>query len=174
MVGLLVAGSGGDQVLGSAGMLFYAISYAIMTVGAFAVVSLFERTQSTNVSVDDLKGLGSRQPYLALAMSILMLSLAGLPPTVGFFGKFYLFSAAIDKGFYWLTVWAVLNSAISVYYYLRPLVVMYMSDEPGAEPLGLKQTRWALGFAAALVVVFGFVSHPIYRSVVQSVETLVR
>jgi NADH-quinone oxidoreductase subunit N len=113
---------------GSAGVLFYMLSYAFMNIGAFAIIILVGKKGETNGNVQDFAGLGVKHPLLAAAMTIFLFSLAGMPPTAGFIGKFYLFSGAIQKGYIWLAIIGVLNSAASVYYYLRVMVYMYMKD----------------------------------------------
>ncbi len=123
----LIPGSGSVDVRG---VLYYLIAYVFMTTGAFAVVAaLSSRDRGREVTgVERYAGLGFRRPYLGLAMTVFMISLAGIPPTAGFFGKYLLFSSALDRGLTPLVVIAVLNSALSVYYYLRPVVVFYMRD----------------------------------------------
>src|SRR5664280_1971644 len=124
---------------GTAAAMFYLASYAFMNVGAFSAVSVLTGKGERFQSIDDFKGLGRKQPLTAALFSIFLLSLIGVPLTGGFFGKFYIFKAALDSHLYWLTVLGLLNSAVAAYYYLRILVVMYM-HEPGeatesAEPL---------------------------------------
>ncbi len=111
---------------GTAGVLFYLLVYMFMTVGAFAVLSFLSSRQSEFVMLDDFRGLAFRKPAVALAMAVFMFSLAGLPPTAGFVGKFYLFSAAVKAGHTPLVVFAVVNSVISLYYYLGVVVMMFM------------------------------------------------
>ena len=104
-----------------------------MTVGVFALVSAIEKREGTRgLEITELAGLGIKRPFLGLAMVVFMFSLAGIPPTAGFFGKYYIFSAAIERGQVGLAVIGVLNSALSLYFYLRILVVMYMqkADRP--------------------------------------------
>ncbi|OGT99440.1 MAG: NADH-quinone oxidoreductase subunit N [Geobacteraceae bacterium GWB2_52_12] len=113
---------------GTAGILFYMLSYAFMNIGAFAIVILVAKKGETNGNVSDFAGLGFKRPLLAVVMTIFLFSLAGMPPTAGFIGKFYLFSGAIQEGYIWLAVIGVLNSAASVYYYLRIMVYMYMKE----------------------------------------------
>jgi NADH-quinone oxidoreductase subunit N len=113
---------------GTSAILFYMLSYAFMNIGAFAIIILIAKKGESNGTVMDLAGLGFKRPVLALAMTIFMFSLAGVPPTAGFIGKFYLFSGAIQEGYIWLAILGVLNSAASVYYYLRVIVYMYMKD----------------------------------------------
>lgn len=113
---------------GTTGILFYMLSYAFMNIGAFAIIILVGKKGEANNNVMDYAGFGTKHPMLALAMAIFLFSLAGMPPTAGFIGKFYLFSGAIKAGYVWLAIIGVLNSAASVYYYLRVLVYMYMKD----------------------------------------------
>jgi len=113
---------------GGAALLFYLAVYAFMTLGAFAVLIALGRRGEPGEDLADWAGVGFRHPVLGLSMAVFMLSLAGVPPTAGFAGKFYLFSAAIDAGYVGLAVIGVLNSLISVYYYLGVLVAMYMAD----------------------------------------------
>jgi NADH-quinone oxidoreductase subunit N len=117
---------------GAAGILFYMLSYAFMNIGAFAVVVLVGKKGEKNGNISDFAGLGFKKPILAVLMCVFLFSLAGIPPTAGFIGKFYLFSAAIKAGYTGLAIIGVLNSAASVYYYLRVMVYMYMK-EPNEE-----------------------------------------
>jgi NADH-quinone oxidoreductase subunit N len=126
LVGLVAA-----NATGTAGILFYMLSYAFMNIGAFAVVILVAKKGETNGNVADFAGLGFKRPMLAVVMTLFLFSLAGMPPTAGFIGKFYIFSGALQEGYLWLAIIGVLNSAASVYYYLRVMVYMYM--KPGEE-----------------------------------------
>jgi NADH-quinone oxidoreductase subunit N len=122
-----------DNTKAATAIMFYVLTYAFMTVGAFAVIGAFEkRDMSRGLEESDYAGLGLEKPFLGLCMAVFMFSLAGIPPTAGFFAKYYLFSAAIEQGMVGLAVIAVLNSALSLYYYLRVIVTMYMrkSDTP--------------------------------------------
>jgi NADH-quinone oxidoreductase subunit N len=118
---------------GGAALLFYLVTYVFMTLGAFAVLIALGRRGEPNEDLAGWAGMGFRHPALGLSMAVFMLSLAGIPPTAGFAGKFYLFSAAVDAGYVGLAVIGVLNSVISVYYYLGVLVPMYMAE--GARPI---------------------------------------
>jgi NADH-quinone oxidoreductase subunit N len=169
MVGLIAAGFGNDFNTGASSLLFYLFSYAFMTMGSFALVALFERHANTVLNVTDLKGVARKYPVLALSLTVLMLSLAGIPPTLGFFGKFYVFSAAIEQDMYWLAFWGVVNSVISVYYYLRPVVMMYMSEEEGSEIMTTHlMTRLTVIGSAVVIVALGIYSSKAI-SAVQSV-----
>jgi NADH-quinone oxidoreductase subunit N len=120
-----VAANSGD---GSAAAMFYLAGYAFTNIGAFAIVSYYARRGEKFVKIEDFAGLAQRQPGIAAMMTIFLLSLIGVPLTGGFFGKFYIFKAALDSNLVWLTVLGLLNSAIAAYYYLRILVVMYMKE----------------------------------------------
>lgn len=126
--GYILVGFTAGNTTGTSGILFYLLSYAFMNIGAFAVIVLVGKKGESNGNVQDFAGLGFRHPLLAVAMAVFLFSLAGMPPTAGFIGKFYLFSGAIQKGYIWLAIIGVLNSAASVYYYLRVMVYMYMKD----------------------------------------------
>jgi NADH-quinone oxidoreductase subunit N len=120
---------------GITGLVYYLLAYAFMNLGAFAVVVALEQREDRYLQLDDYGGLGFRYPLLGVAMALFMFSLSGLPPTAGFMAKFYVFSAAVEQGYIVLTVIGVMNSLISLYYYLRPIVFMYMeegkADVPG-------------------------------------------
>jgi NADH-quinone oxidoreductase subunit N len=117
---------------GIAAVLFYTIAYALTNIGAFTIVALIGRENERRTQIEDYAGIGFRQPLLAASLSLCLLSLAGIPLTAGFAGKFLIFRAAIQSHYLWLAVIGVVNSAISVYYYLRVIVVMYMK-EPAEE-----------------------------------------
>lgn len=164
LVGIITTGISDDMSFGASGVIFYLASYSLMTLGAFAIVSLMEKNENTSVSIEDLAGYAKKRPLMALCLTIFMLSLAGIPPTVGFFGKFYLFTAALGEGLVWLAIWGVLNSVISVYYYLRPIVVMYMKEGEAEEaPMSMNATRTAIVISAVMVVFLGLISGPIFE-----------
>ncbi len=108
--------------------LFYLVAYVITNFGAWGVVIALERSEGRGLELTDYAGLARKHPVLAAAMAVFMLSLIGLPPTLGLVGKIYLFSAVIDGGFYGLAIIGVLTSVVSAYYYLRVIVIMYMRD----------------------------------------------
>lgn len=115
-----------------AAVLFYLLTYALVKVGAFTIVSQLGGAGEKYLTIDDYAGLGERQPFVAAMLSLFLLSLLGLPVTAGFLGKFYIFKAAVDSGLIWLAVLMAVNSIIGAYYYIRLIVVMYMR-EPNAE-----------------------------------------
>jgi NADH-quinone oxidoreductase subunit N len=126
--GYALVGFTAGNAEGVAGIMFYLLSYAFMNIGAFAIIILTGKKGEANLNVSDYAGFGFKHPVLGVAMSLFLFSLAGMPPTAGFIGKFYLFSGAIKAGYTWLAIIGVLNSAASVYYYLRVMVFMYMKN----------------------------------------------
>jgi len=146
LMGLVVGGP-----TGAAAVLFYLLAYTFTTAGTFAVVALCERAGVEAVEVRDYAGLARRHPALALALSLFLLSLVGIPPLAGFVAKFYLFGAAVRAGYVGLAVVAVLNSAIAAYYYLRVIVAMYMQEPDGAP------ARLTPSFAGGLALVIALV-----------------
>jgi NADH-quinone oxidoreductase subunit N len=115
-----------DNTRAASSIMYYLLVYAVMTTGAFALVCAVEnRGDSRGLELEDFSGLGLRRPMLGFAMALFMFAMAGIPPTAGFFGKYYVFNAAIERGLTWLAVVGVLNSALSLYYYLRVVVYMY-------------------------------------------------
>jgi NADH-quinone oxidoreductase subunit N len=171
MIGIIAAGIGGASMLGASGVMFYIFAYAIMTLGAFGVLHLLESRADSDITLEDLKGIATEKPWLALSLAVLLLSLAGIPPTLGFFGKFFIFSAAVKQGLIWLVVWGVIGSVISVYYYLRPIVAMYM-EAPllRREPMRMRPLSYfAVSLMALLALIFGLASEPFYQVVLASV-----
>jgi NADH-quinone oxidoreductase subunit N len=153
-----------DLITGTTALMFYLFVYTFMTLGAFAIVAYVQAGQTEAETFDDYRALGRRAPLTALIMTIFMLSLTGVPPLAGFFGKVYLILAAIHTGMVWLAVIIAVNSAISAYYYLRVVVVMYMSDTTERVPLyrsGFIQTM--LAASALATFFFGVFADPFMR-----------
>lgn len=126
--GYILVGFTAGNAVGTAGIMFYMLSYAFMNIGAFAVIVLVGKKGEDNNNISDYAGFGYKHPVLAVAMCVFLFSLAGIPPAAGFVGKFYLFSGAVQAGYIWLAIIGVLNSAASVYYYLRVMVFMYFKE----------------------------------------------
>ncbi len=145
--GYILMGLAAHNGQGLSAALFYLLSYAFTNVGAFAVVTAMARKEGEDLSFDQYAGLARRQPGLAAAFTLFMLSLTGIPPTSGFVGKYVLFGAAIGAGLYWLAIVGVLTSVISAFYYLRPVVRIYFD-----EPLRPLPQQIAPALAVALVV----------------------
>ena len=134
--------------LGITSILYYMLAYTFMNIGAFAIITVLGGKGEERVHIEDYRGLGYKHPFAAIAMSLFLFSLAGIPPTGGFMGKFYIFSAAIKEGYIGLAIIGVINSVVSVYYYLRVTVAMYMKD-PATTKAGEAP---ALIFSPALVL----------------------
>ncbi len=128
--GYMLVGITAANALGYGAVMFYLFGYLFMNLGAFAIAEFISRKEDRGTEIENLRGLGYKYPLMGLAMLIFMFCLAGVPPTVGFIGKYYLFSAAVKSHLYWLAVIGVINSAISAYFYLNIVVTMYMRGEP--------------------------------------------
>ena len=131
LVGFVAAGAAADTTRrddAAAAVVFYLLVYAVMNLGAFAVVTLIARSGDRRTDVEDYRGIGFQSPALSLSLSLFLLSLIGIPLTAGFMGKVLVFSEALSQGYKWLVIIGVLNSAVSVYYYLRLIVVMFFRE----------------------------------------------
>lgn len=139
-MGYALIGLAAGSVEGVRGVLIYLAIYLPMTLGTFTVILLMRRKTGPTENIDDLAGLSQQHPLVALVMAIFMFSLAGVPPLAGFFGKFYVFMAAIDAHLYTLAILGVLSSVVGAYYYLRIVKVMYFdaASEPLAGPITRK------------------------------------
>ncbi|MGD8455840.1 MAG: NADH-quinone oxidoreductase subunit N [Anaerolineales bacterium] len=154
-----------------AAVLFYLLAFAVTSFGVWGVVIALERAEGKGLALADYAGLGKKHPGLALAMLVFMLSFTGVPPTLGFAGKFYLFKVVLEGGYVWLAVVGVLTSLISAYYYLRVVIIMYMQDgspEVQKEPLlNLTTTLAALG-----TIILFFISGSLFSWAAESVLLL--
>jgi NADH-quinone oxidoreductase subunit N len=154
--GYLLMGVVAGTPRGVTAMLIYLLIYAFMQLGAFMVIIMMRREDVVGDELKDFAGLYLRHPLAAFAMLFFMLSLGGIPPTAGFMGKFWLFGAAMDAGYVWLAVIGVLNSAVSLYYYLRLVVFMYLkAPGGGSEPKATPTLAFAIGLAVAATLLFG-------------------
>jgi len=154
--GYMLSGVAAGNQEGQMGILFYIAAYTVMNIGAFSIVSVMEREDDKGLTFDDYAGLSSKQPYFAALMALFMFSLAGIPPFAGFFGKYYVFLSAVKANMAWLAIVGVLTSVISVYYYLRLVVVMYFRE--GDSDFSVKpslQTMLAIALAALFVIQLG-------------------
>jgi NADH-quinone oxidoreductase subunit N len=143
LVALAAAAASDHLALGAAAVLYYLAAYALMKLGAFVVVTQLGGASERHVEINDLAGLGTRQPLTAACFSLFLLSLLGLPVTAGFLGKFYIFNAALASQLIGLAILLALNSVVAAFYYLRVLVVMYMR-EPDPERETEAQMPWAV------------------------------
>ncbi len=169
LVGLIAANS-----VGKAGMLFYLLAYAITNVAAFGVIALLSTDDHPHDNVRDFAGLWHRRPGMAAVMTIFLLSLGGIPPTAGFVAKWYVFAAAVQEGYFGLAIVGFLTSVVSVYFYLRIVVLMYMSEDVAVDPAPIVPRGAVAGLALATLAIFymGIVPNTIIDLAVQSVQGL--
>ncbi|MEE2987771.1 MAG: NADH-quinone oxidoreductase subunit N [Nitrospinota bacterium] len=155
--GYLLIGIVANSQDGVASIIFYLGAYLFMNIGAFTIVFILEGEGREGNSIYRFKGLGKRKPLLAAAMSLFMLSLAGFPPTAGFFGKLYVFIAAIREGYILITVLAVIATVISVYFYLRVIVMMYFHEQEDSGALTINKGMGAIVTVSSLaILIIGF------------------
>ncbi len=168
----MARGGRSEAAAAYAAVLFYLLSYALVKLGAFTIVSQLGGTGEKNLSLDDYAGLSQRQPVVAAMLSIYLLSLLGLPVTAGFFGKFYIFKAAVNSHLLWLAVLMAINSIIGAYYYLRVIVLMYMR-EPSAETAATAPVVFpitvnvVLAVTAIGAILFGIMPNPVINFILQ-------
>jgi NADH-quinone oxidoreductase subunit N len=171
--GYLLIGIVAGTMRGVTAMFVYLMVYSFMQLGAFAVVVLLRRADVVGDELKDFSGLAFRNPFAAFAMLLFMLSLGGIPPTAGFMGKFWLFSAAIDAHYYGLAVIGVLNSAVSLYYYIRIVVFMYLKkDTIGSQPTTSPALALALGVAVLATLALGVYPRLLFELADASARTL--
>jgi NADH-quinone oxidoreductase subunit N len=172
--GYLLLGLIAGTAVGKAAVLFYLLAYAVTNLGAFGIVALLATKSNPHDEVRDFTGLWYERPGLATLMTVFLLSLGGFPPMAGFIAKWYIFAAAVQEGYYWLAIIGVLTSVISVFFYLRIVVMMYMTDgkreiaTPAVSP-------WATaGLALAVVGIFylGILPTGIINIALSSIDTI--
>jgi NADH-quinone oxidoreductase subunit N len=172
--GYVLIGVVAGTTRGVTAALVYLMVYAFMQLGAFAIVAMLRRRDVIGDQLKDLTGLYSTHPASAAAMLIFMLSLGGIPPTAGFMGKFWIFGAAIEAGYIWLAVIGVLNSAVSLYYYVRVVVFMWIAT-PEEEPAPLHVSpaiAAALALMAVATIVFGVYPQALFELAEYSAASL--
>lgn len=154
--GYMLIGLAAANSLGQSGILYYLLAYTFMQIGAFGVVSVIERQEEKNLQIADYAGLGFRKPLLAAMMSLFLFSLAGIPPLAGFFGKYYIFVAAINAGMTWLAIVGVLASVVSVYFYIGVVVSMYFKEPEDVSNVETSKTGMtALAISSLAVIALG-------------------
>ncbi|MDO8461248.1 MAG: NADH-quinone oxidoreductase subunit N [Deltaproteobacteria bacterium] len=175
LVGLAASIKNGQiQEEALAAVLFYMFAYSLMTIGAFAIVVAMGRKGDEVDEIGDYAGLSEHHPALAAAMALFMISLTGIPPTLGFIGKFYLLRAAVSSGLIGLTVVAVLNSVISAFYYLSVVMVIYFQKEKGYRLPQLSYTLlFAVSFTAMAVIYLGLFPEELFQVAKQSFQAVV-
>ena len=155
----LVALSSGFSV---PSMLFYLLAYVFMNLGAFAVIITYSNQIGSDL-IDDYRGMSERSPFLALMLTVFLLSLAGIPPLAGFVAKFYIFAAAIESGYLWLAIIAVINTVVSIYYYMNVTRVMYFSKTADDSKIIIsKNLEYAIIGCVLFVVVLGIYPAPLF------------
>lgn len=151
--GYILVGLAPGTPEGATAALFYLFTYAFMNIGAFAIVIALERAQENDALQNRAAGIADRWPLMAAAMAIFMFSLSGIPPLAGFFGKFFVFKAAVDGGWTWLAVIGMLNSAVGLYYYLRVTVAMYF-ESPSADSAAERREWGGLRLGVLVAALF--------------------
>ena len=154
--GYMAIGLAAGNSYSVAGIIFYLTAYAFINIGAFTIISIVEGENDSRIDLNSFAGLNSKSPILAAALSLFMFALAGIPPLAGFFGKYYVFVSAIQSNLTWLAIIGVLSSVISVYFYIRVVVVMYFKD--ASEDFKIDVSSYSLAaviITALLVLVFG-------------------
>ena len=148
-----------------AAIAVYTITYALMNIGAFGVVSMLDKNQNDPQTLDDIAGLGFRRPFLGLALTVCMFSLSGLPPTAGFIAKFYIFKTAVDSGHTTIALIGILTSIVSVYYYLRVVYYLYMKEaaEGTVVPMSGVFATGALAISLIGIFVIGIFPTPLFE-----------
>jgi NADH-quinone oxidoreductase subunit N len=167
--GYLLMGIVANNATGWEGILFYTTSYMLMQIGSFIILSILERGTDKFQNLEDYSGLYKKHPFLAATMSIFLFSLAGIPPFAGFFGKYQLFTAAIQSGFTWLTLVAVVSSIISVYFYIGLIVYMYFKEPNEIElEADYGASKIAVIFSTLAVIIIG-VYPPILNNLISRI-----
>ena len=151
--GYLLLGIVAANRAGKAAILFYLLSYAVANLGALGIVALLGTPENEHDELRDFAGLKDSRPGLAALMTVFLLSLGGFPPLAGFIGKWYIFNAAVQEGYYWLAIIGVLTSVVSVFFYLRIVVMMWMTEGPEVARPRIPATA-AAGLALATIAVF--------------------
>jgi NADH-quinone oxidoreductase subunit N len=161
------------SAMGLRGVLVYTLVYVFGNLGIWACVLMLRRHEYAGERIDDFEGLHRRAPFWAFAMVIFLLSLGGIPPTAGFIGKYFLFAAAVQAGFGWLAIIAVLMSAVSMFYYLRLVVAMYLREGRDAEITVTPALRWVAMVCLIVTLVFGIVPTPLIDRAIESSSFIV-
>jgi len=158
MVGLAAVGfSPAADIVGRSSLLFFLAAYAVTNLGAFIAIIAISNKLNSDL-IEDYSGMGKRAPLLALALTLCLISLTGIPPAAGFMAKFYIFSGAVQHGLLWLVIIAVINSVISAYYYLRVVKVMWLGEPVSVEKVPSSGAlRVALSLSCLGVLLLGIV-----------------
>jgi NADH-quinone oxidoreductase subunit N len=154
--GYMLIGLAAGTDSGTTGIIYYLTAYSFMNLGAFGIVAYVEGIEETNLSIENYSGLSNQSPVIAALLSLFMFALSGIPPFAGFFGKYYVFISAIENGLTWLAIVGVLSSVISVYFYLRVVVLMYFRKQDAPITLiNSKSSLLGIFISAIMVVLLG-------------------
>jgi NADH-quinone oxidoreductase subunit N len=171
--GYLLLGIIATSETGKAAVLFYLLAYAVSNLGALGIVALLATPQHAHDELRDFAGLWKSRPALAALMAVFLLSLGGFPPMAGFIGKWYIFSAAVERQHYWLAIIGVLTSVVSVFFYLRIVVMMYMTE---GTDIARGRVPWpaaaGLGLATLAVLYLGVLPTHIISLALDSIGTI--
>ena len=153
--GYILIGIVAANEVGKAGILYYLLAYGVTNLAAFATIALLGTRDRANDNLQDVAGLATTHPAIAALMTVFLLSLGGMPPTAGFVAKWYIFSAAVSAGYYWLAVIGVMTSVVSIFFYLRIVVMMYMAEPAeGAAALPRLSRAGVAMLGVAMIAVF--------------------
>jgi NADH-quinone oxidoreductase subunit N len=172
--GYLMLGIVAANAHGKAAVLFYLLAYAVANLGALGIVALLGTPEHPHDQLRDFAGLWRTRPGLAGLMTVFLLSLGGFPPTAGFIGKWYIFAAAVQEGYVWLAIIGVLSSVVSVFFYLRIVVMMYMTEDAAApaRPAISLPSMAALDLAVLATFYLGVLPTKVIDVALQSIQTI--
>jgi len=152
--GYLLVGLVAANQVGKAAILFYLLAYAVTNVAAFGVIAMLGTRERANDELRDYAGLWYSHPSLAALMTVCLLSLGGIPPTAGFIAKWYIFTAAVSAGYYSLAIIGVLTSVVSVFFYIRVVVMMYMAERPAEAAVPRVSRLGVVALSVAIIAIF--------------------
>jgi NADH-quinone oxidoreductase subunit N len=153
------------------GIMYYLLTFLFTTMAGFGIICLYEKAEDSELTLDHLKGLAKSNPWVAAGLSIVLFSFAGIPPFGGFLAKLFLFSAAVEAEQFWLVVWAVISSVVGVYYYLKPVVYMYMKEKEIHEEFIQNKsvgTQATVIFCVIMVIALGFAAQPFLSKILHT------
>lgn len=172
--GYVILGIIGVNAMGLRGVMIYSVVYIFASLGIWATILMMRRHEYAGEHISDFDGLYRRSPFWAFAMIMFLLSLGGIPPTAGFIGKYFLFYAAVQAGFGWLAIIAVLMSAVSMFYYLRIVVAMYFREGRDAEVAASGSLKLVAAFCLVITLLFGVLPSPLISEVERSSSWMAR
>jgi len=170
-MGFLLLGVLAGDLNGYSSGMFYIVVYMVMNLGAFGMIMVLSRSGFEAENLDDFRGLNQRSPWYAFVMLLLMFSMAGVPPTVGFYAKLSVLQAAVNAGYVWLAVVAVMFALIGAFYYLRVVKLMYFDAPVDTAPIRpLADVRWVMSLNGLAMLIFGIVPGPLMALCLYSIQ----